>query len=147
LNLKDTEGNTLWELARKYDIENKMREAGVDNIAIQGECVGEGVEGNHYAIKGHDFYVYSIYDITSGKYLAPTIRLSMCEKLGLKHVPIISVAMHLEGTTIDSVLGLADSNSKVNTAKLREGLVFKRIDGQDHWKAVSNEYLLKHGSR
>jgi RNA ligase (TIGR02306 family) len=147
LNLKETEGNSLWEVARKYDVETKMRDLGYDNVMVQGEIYGEGIEGNHYGIKGQDFMVYAIYDITQRKYVSPENRLSMCEKLGLKHVPIISVAMHLEGVTIDSVLKLADGNSLVNTAKLREGLVFKRVDGQEHWKAVSNEYLIKHGSR
>jgi len=146
LNLRETEGNTLWELARKYDIENKMLDADYDNIAIQGECVGPGVEGNHYGLKEADFYVYSIYDIEAGKYVDPVMRHAHCKNLGLKHVPVIAHQANLFDTlgisTIEQVLKFADGNSAVNPAKLREGIVLKRIDGQEHFKAVSNEYLL-----
>ena len=151
LNLTETEGNTLWNLARRYEIENKMRTLACYEVAIQGECIGEGIEGNHYGIKGQDFYVYSIYDIVAGKYLSPEKRLNICNLIGLKHVPVIAHRADLYDTlgisTIDQVLKFSDGKSQVNPAKLREGLVYKQVDGQVHWKAVSNEYLLKHGSR
>jgi hypothetical protein len=44
------------------------------------------------------------------------------------------------------VLAAADGKSIINPSKRREGLVYKRADGtggQEHFKAVSNEYLLK----
>ena len=151
LNLTETESNTLWNLARRYDIENKMRALACYEVAIQGECIGEGIEGNHYGIKGQDFYVYSIYDIVAGKYLSPEKRVNICNIIGLKHVPIVAYTADLYDTlgisTIDQVLKYSDGKSNINPTKLREGLVYKQVDGQVHWKAVSNSYLLKHGSR
>lgn len=146
LNLTETEGNTLWALARKYDIETKMISENLNNLAIQGECIGEGVEDNHYNIKGQDFYVYSIYNIVIGEYLIPTDRKTLCEKLGLKHVPIIEFieGTDLYGTSIDQLLMISNGKSQINPSKLREGLVYKQVTSQAHWKAVSNEYLLKH---
>jgi hypothetical protein len=38
---------------------------------------------------------------------------------------------------------MADGKSQLNPNKLREGLVFKEVGGQAHWKAISNDYLLK----
>jgi RNA ligase (TIGR02306 family) len=145
LKLKEVEGNTLWMLARKYDIENKMRAMMVDGTVIQGEVIGEGIQGNHYGIKGQDFYVFAIYSVFHGGYVSSTIRRQLCEDLGLKHVPLIDEGAHFTGQTIDEVLKQADGQSKLNPKVLREGLVFKRIDGQEHFKAVSNKYLLKHG--
>jgi len=143
--LKEVEGNTLWDLARRYDLENKMRQANSMSFAIQGEVIGEGIQGNHYGIKGQDFYVFAIYNITEGKYVDPTWRRRMCEILGLKHVPTIDENAHFTGQTIDNVLTQADGMSLVNPKQLREGIVCKRIDGQEHFKCVSNRYLLKHG--
>jgi len=151
LNLAETEGNTLWKLARRYEIESRLELASLDNLAIQGECIGEGIEGNHYGIKGQDFYVYTIYDIVQGRYLNPNERNNICYGLGLKHVPVIAHTANLYDTlgisTIDQLLLFADNKSALNPNKLREGIVLKQVDGQTHFKAVSNSYLLKHGSR
>jgi RNA ligase (TIGR02306 family) len=145
LNLKETEGNTFWKLARQYDIEQKMITLEIDNLAIQGEAIGEGIEGNHYALKGHDFYVYTIYDIGAGQYVSPNLRIKICYSLGLKHVPVIDTDYDVFHYTIDSVLEMSDGLSKINPNKMREGIVYKRVDGQEHFKAVSNSYLLKRG--
>ena len=145
LNLKEVEGNTLWDLARRYDLERKMRESDTMEFAIQGEVIGEGIQGNHYGLKGQDFYVFAIYNITEGKYVTPTWRHRICEILGLKHVPVIDESAHFTNQTIDEVLAQADGQSQLNPKVLREGFVAKRVDGQEHWKAVSNKYLLKHG--
>lgn len=149
LNLKETEDNTLWKVARKYDIERKLLGMQlVDGIIIQGELIGEGIQGNYYGIKGHDFYVFAIYDVGRGKYYTPSQRRKLCEELGLKHVPVLSTNRSLKGMTIDDVLLAADGKSQINPAKLREGVVYKRADGsngQEHFKAVSNKYLIATG--
>lgn len=146
LNLKEVEGNTLWGLARKYDIEANLRFRGADGLVFQGEVIGEGIQGNHYGIKGQDFYVYAIYSVKLGKYVIPHIRREMCEIYGLKHVPLIDDEAHFTGQTIDAVLNQADGYSRINPKVLREGIVCKRCGvDQEHWKAVSNKYLLKHG--
>lgn len=148
LNLAEAEGNSLWKQARRYDLENKMRAEGLDNLVFQGELIGEGVEDNHYGIKGQDFYVYSVYDVARGCYLSPRARREIVAHLGLKHVPVIAEEMSLAAYTPDQVLAMADGKSAIAPTKLREGLVFKNCGpGQEHWKAVSNQYLLKHGTR
>jgi hypothetical protein len=48
-------------------------------------------------------------------------------------------------TKVDDVLALANGKSAVNVNKMREGVVFKRVNGQEHFKAVSPNYLLKKG--
>ena len=146
LNLKEVEGNTLWDIARRYDLENKMRARDLDGLAIQGEVIGEGIQNNHYGIKGQDFYVFSMYSVKHGGYLSPSERRHLCETLGLKHVPLVDEdSVTFQGMTIDEVLAQADGQSRLNPKVLQEGFVCKRIDGQEHWKAVSNKYLLKHG--
>jgi RNA ligase (TIGR02306 family) len=145
LNLKESEGNTLWAVARKYDIENKMRACGYHDLVLQGELVGEGVQGNHYQLKGQDFYVFAIYDILRGEYVDPVNRKIMVNQLGLKHVPVVHEAFDMTGITVEEVLVIANGHSQLRNQVLREGLVFKQLHGQTHWKAVSNDYLLKHG--
>jgi RNA ligase (TIGR02306 family) len=144
LSLKETEGNSLWEVARRYQIEDNLRNLGLDNIVLQGEIVGPGIQGNHYALAATDFYVFSVYDIQAGEYLAPSARRELVSRLLLKHVPVISPGALVPGVTIEDVLAQADGASQLNPQRLREGLVFKQVDGQEHWKAVSNKYLLQY---
>lgn len=146
LNLKEDEYNTFWKAARNLDIENKLRILNLDNIAIQEELVGEGIEGNIYEIKGHMFYVYNFYSVTDGRYTNPNNRAKMCNELGLNHVPVIKLMFNPGILSINDMINLADGQSVVNPKKLREGLVYKRVDGQEHFKTISNKYLLKHST-
>lgn len=152
INLKETEDNTFWRMARQYDVENQMRTNGLDNFAIQGEVVGEGVQGNHYGLKGQRFYIFSMYDIVKGEYVGPNERRDLAASLKMLHVPVVASAVPFSTIStglgldaIDLVLQYADGWSGINPDKMREGVVFKQYHGQEHWKAVSNKYLLKTG--
>lgn len=142
VNLFEDSKNSLWIQARKYQIEEKLRKYNLDNIIIQGEIAGSGIEGNHYEMKNHDFFVFGIYDVNKGAYLPPLEQKQLVEKLELKHVPIVNERFIPYGMTIQEVLELADGFSDLNPSKLREGLVFKSYDGKEQWKAVSNRYLM-----
>lgn len=142
LQLKETEGNSFWGAARKYNLEEKL--TALDrNIAIQGELVGPGIQGNKYKLTDIDFYVFTVYDIDTGEYLSSAERLELCEKLGLKHVPVIT-KLSLINYNIDVLLTLAEGKSRINTNTEREGIVFKNIQNpQLHFKAISNKFLMK----
>lgn len=148
LDLKDTEGNSFWEAAKKYDLESKMQmlyEKYDFNCAIQGELVGEGIQGNKYKLTGRDFYVFRMYHIGLGQYLDSETVKMWCEMLGLKQVPGLGY-MKLDGQTIESLLEAVEGKSMLNPKTEREGIVFKcYTDNQPHFKAISNKFLIKNG--
>ena len=150
LNLYDTEGNTLWQVAHRDQIITAIQDS-QRNLAIQGELIGEGIQGNPYKIKGQSFYVFDIYEIDKGSYMTPTQRRDFCEFHELLHVPVIAFGAHLYDTlgmaTIDSLLEFAEGKSELNPQTDREGLVFKCNERQISFKTISNKYLLKHGDR
>jgi RNA ligase (TIGR02306 family) len=94
--LKETEGNSLWKQARQYQLEQVLVKEG--NFAVQGELIGEGIQGNPYKLRGQDFYVYDIYDINEQRYLSPAERKAFVERNGLKHVPVIAHAAEFYDT-------------------------------------------------
>lgn len=156
LELKDTEENSFWRQARADDIENKLRELVPDrNIAIQGELIGEGIQGNKYRILGTQFHVFTIYDIDKGEYLNSEERVALAGKLGLNHVKVlenISLYRSPAGTSVNvndviaQLLTYAEGKSVLNAQTEREGVVFKNIrDPSLHFKAISNKFLLKGG--
>lgn len=143
LDLLETEGNSFWAVARKLQIEEKLIAAGIDNIAIQGELMGPGVQGNKEGLSELNLFVFDVFDINTGTYFVPSYRRSLIEDLGLDHVPIIEHAMPM-AMTLDELLAFADGPSLI--AKVREGLVFKSIDNPMYsWKVISNQFLLKNG--
>lgn len=145
LNLVEDEHNTFWKVARQYDLENRMRLAGLDNLVFQGELVGEGVQGNHYELKGQDFFVFGVYDIAKGEYFEPAHRRELTSSLRLKHVPVLADLYLDRFRDVQHVLEFADGTACMNQKRLREGVVFKRHDGPQHFKAVSAKYLIKKG--
>lgn len=46
---------------------------------------------------------------------------------------------------MDTMKLSADGNSVLNPSRLREGIVYRGLDGKDSFKNVSNEYLLHQG--
>ena len=145
LSLKEDSNNSFWKAARMYNVKEKMLEAKLFGYAIQGELVGEGIQGNIYNIKGVDFYVYDVYDTKRSEYLSSKERIAICADIGLKHVPIIEGHFSItDANTKDQLLESAESKSMLNPKQEREGIVFKNIkDTSKSFKCISNKYLLK----
>lgn len=145
LDLKETESNSYWKAARKYDVEQKMKDLGLKGLAIQGELIGEGINGNQYKTS-LDFYVFDMYDTVFQRYLTSSERLVYCEKLGLKHVPVLcnSFSIGMDGT-VANLLAYAEGKSELNGSE-REGCVFvSTCDPSVSFKCVSNRWLIKTG--
>lgn len=150
LSLKKDENNTFWKVAIANDIAQKMYEMGLNGYAIQGELIGEGIQKNRYGIKGHEFFVFDIYCVTSGMYLTSSARQTIAEALGLKHVPVLAARAELKDTLgivdVDGALAFAERKSVLNKNTEAEGVVFKCVeDPSISFKAISNKFLMKGG--
>lgn len=142
LDLKETEGNSFWEAARRFDVENKMRISGFNNFAIQGELIGPGIQGNIYKLSRTEFRVFDMYDIKAGAYLIPHVRLFSIKVMNLLHVPVIATNKDLGVGSVEEILQWAEGASKLNDKQEREGIVFKEVNGGMTFKTISNKYLM-----
>ena len=121
------------------------------DIAISGELCGEGIQKNRYALKGQQWFVFDIFDVTEQRYASYNERqniLSELTELGasLSQVPNIVTAVSLSGHTVDSLLALAEGKAHLNPKTEREGFVYKNAHNPDiTFKAISNRFLLKNG--
>lgn len=145
LELKEEEGNLYWDIAYKYDILNALKsfwaKTGCD-IAIQGEIVGPGVNGNRDQYTEHKFYVFRIYNITEGKWLSPIDRRAICTSRGIPHVKVFGTRPIFDTlNTVDAFLSMVEG--KTDRGNEREGMVFKSVDGNISFKVINNKYLLK----
>lgn len=138
------ESNIYWELADKYGIEIILTkfamENGYNKVVLQGEGVGS-VQGNPYKLKENELFVFNL--IVDGVRLGTVDMAKFCEQNGLKSVPIIDTEYVLPKTMEEMKLE-ADGYSEINPKVKREGFVYRSVDGQQSFKNVSREYLLKH---
>lgn len=143
LDLKETDDNTFWQVARRDGIEAKMRDTGPDaQFAIQGELIGPGIQGNIYKLSTPEFHVFDVYNIAVGTYLKPAERVALIERMGLEHVPVYFGSMSLADMTVEKILSVAEGKSGLYLNTEREGIVFKQVNGGMTFKAISNKYLL-----
>jgi RNA ligase (TIGR02306 family) len=142
LELIEQEGNTLWDIAKACKVEERLREHG-KNIALQGEVIGGGIQGNPENIRGQQFYLFDIWDIDNQCYYRPKERWLL--HFISFHVPVIYQGLTLENfNCLNDLLIFADGKSL--NSPMREGLVFKSNDSDLTFKVISNQYLLEKDS-
>lgn len=138
------ESNIYWELADKYDIEKILTQFATENdynrVVLQGEGVGS-VQGNPYKFTENQLFVFNL--IIDGTRLGTVEMADFCKSHGLTSVPIIDTAYELPKTMEEMKLE-ADGYSELNPKVKREGFVYRSQNGQQSFKNVSREYLLKH---
>ena len=141
LDLKETEGNAFWQVARELDLENKLRDLGV-NFALQGELIGPAIQGNIYKLTKPEFRLFDIFNIDTQEYASMPDRARIASALRLKEAPFIGVISLSDFVDIDQVLCYAEGKSELYDTE-REGVVFKCIeDPSISFKAISNTYLM-----
>ena len=161
---KDTEGNVYLEMAKKYNMQKVLEDmillygstlktsvpyqkgwGKLEYITIQGETYGGNIQKRNYC-PDHRLAVFNvIFGYENFKFrLNPVAGKSMVEQYGLEYVPVVEVGVHLPATC-DDVIAMAHGDSAID-GNLREGLVFRSLDGEQSFKAVDPEFLLKYHS-
>ncbi len=137
--------NIYWDLAFKYNIEQYLKDflnehSDLKWVCIQGEGVGS-VQGNPLKLKEDDLYVFNFKDSNLGRWSSNDGKAQI-EKWNMKWVPILGEVQMPD--TMEELKQIATGKSQVNPDVMREGLVYRSLDGSDSFKNVSREYLLKH---
>lgn len=132
--------NTFWKIARQLDLKNKFEGLGY-NICLQGELIGEGIQGNPYKIKGQQVKIFNGFYIDSQEYMSIGALTAVTAALGLEMVPILESPFSLPDT-IEEMLQYAEGKSALNPGTEREGVVVRSLDRTISFKAISNKFLL-----
>jgi len=141
MDLAETEGNSFWQVANMHNLRAKLTDLGM-NVAIQGELMGPGVQGNRENLKEIDMYVFDIYDIDNQRYMPASARMSLVHVLGLKHVPLIEQAIFSGFEDVGDFMRYTDRPSLHHS--IAEGVVFKSIQDPDvSFKVINDGFLLK----
>ena len=142
LELLETECNTFWKVARELMLEEKLGTLD-NNICLQGELIGEGIQGNPYKIKGQTVRFFTGFDIDKYQRIPFTELTVMLMEMGLQSVPVLDQEFgFLLPDTIEEMLEYAEGKSVLNDKTEREGVVVRSIDGTISFKSISNKFLL-----
>lgn len=140
LDLVESETNSMWKFAITSGLKERLL-ALERNIAVQGEIIGEGIQGNPYKIIGQTVRLFNGFDIDNHEYLSLDDLLKLSKWLEVKTVPILDLEFRLPDT-IDELLSYADSKSVLNEKFDREGVVIRSHDRKISFKVISNKFLL-----
>lgn len=136
-----------WQVAEKYRILEKLSELFVGGLeyAVQGECVGPGIQGAKNKEKEYKFLCFRIWDIKNQKWLNPNETIELCKKLQIPHVEVLKTDYPFfdEVHSYDEAVELAIG--KTAEGNEREGIVCKTVDNGPYasFKVISPKYLLK----
>ena len=129
-------------------------ETGGGEFALQGELMGPGIQGNREGFAFNRFFVYNVFQIDTGEFMLPDDRHKLIKVLNLigakhnvqcviEHVPVLCYKAKLSDTlgitNLADLLKYAIGPSLVH--KVREGVVFKAVDGKHQFKVISDLYL------
>lgn len=136
----------FWGMIARFGIEKRMRELG-RNIAIQGELIGPGIQGNKYRSAVHRLYLFGVYDIDAGRYLDIDDALLIAAALGLDWCPMLG--RFTLDHTIDQLEAMSGGKSKLGSTE-REGIVVRAVKesgdpdtGRASFKVISKVFLLR----
>ena len=134
------EDNNLYvTVAKQYHMEERLRALG-QNLAVQGEIIGPGIQGNKYGLAEREIRVFSIYSIDQGCYLSfdcyfktfcvlrdvvTTEELKICP--ATRGVPYTLGAWQ----SVDELVEHSKGMSLLNPSTPREGLVIRAMVEQE----------------
>ena len=143
--VSECEKNIYSEIAKKYDIKNKLLIYG-GIYAIQGEIYGPKINGNRLHVNEIKFVVFSMKDIIDNHYLDFDELVEKCEKMDFEMVDVVEEGIFNYKTVeelIEKSKGLYPG-----TDCPREGLVYRlkkdwNVNGKRlSFKVINDDYLL-----
>jgi hypothetical protein len=123
----DPENNTWAQVARKYDLENKL--AKYPGILVFGETYGNNSD-MAYGVKPnevHNFAAFDCYDTRTGRWLNYIEFRKLCNELDIPMAPVLA-QIEWGPDSYDYLLPFAEGNTTLPGNHVREGFVVKSVN-------------------
>ena len=146
------ERSVMVNLAKRLGLEEKLRAFGAargSDLAVQGELIGPGVQGNKYALKELSLRVFNVFDVSAFRFLDHADMLVAVDAMGLEAVPALGTLVL--NHSVDELVSLSEGTSVLNPKVQREGVVLRPLTetededlGRLSFKAINPKFLLKY---
>ncbi len=140
---------SFWRWACDHELEQRLIDAGIDDVAIQGEFCGAGIQRNPLKLQRPGWFVFTVRDVAAGRRYGLAETREFCEKLGLEMVPVEEEGEAFSYKSVDELLERA--RGKYACGSTKEGIVVRPIEPvysevlstSLSFKVINNDYLLK----
>ena len=148
---EDIDTCSMWQWVYKHKVKDKLMDLG-ENIAIQGEFCGAGIQKNRLKLMVPTLYVFDIVVLREGGGLSKKMCFAelqrYCEKLGVEMVPVEEIGDHFNYTLNEL---LEKAQGKYPSGLDKEGIVVRAqtpghnhvIDHKMSFKVINNDFLKK----
>jgi len=157
VDLKRDVDDKFWKTVLEHDLEKKFKKVfGKENIALQGELIGSGIQGNKYKLDKLDIYFFNVFFIKKHRYGNMEELVDVCNKLGEKTVPILN-NNYILTNSIPELVELSKGISLLNNTP-REGIVIRPlvelserdikcnlVRNRVSFKSINPDFLIKYG--
>lgn len=140
--------NVFWNTARKEGVVEAME--GCTRYVLYGEIVGPKLNRNKEKFTENKIFFFDIWDNEEQCYVKYPYWHEVLKSISpkLKRIPSVPeapepISLEKFNFSVERILEFAEGPS-LNT-KRREGVVFKSLEQDFRFKAISNGYLTKHG--
>lgn len=135
------DNSSYWTIAKKYNIENVLRQliGDYETIVLQGEICGNQIQGNKYHISGYDLFAFNLI-YPDHKCGTAEIK-KLLEPYGIKTVPIVEEGKTLP-ETIAELVEYSKGKSVVRKEQKREGVVMRNVQSNISFKVINPDFLL-----
>ena len=145
----DDEKCAMWKYAYEHNIPGRVVECNLQDVAIQGEFCGAGIQKNRLKLIKPEWYIFTVIDLTTHQRYPLHKMQELCRRLQLKTVPIEEEREVFAYDSVDALLERA--KGKYPSSMHKEGIVIrpvepvysKTIGGPLSMKVLNNDYLLK----
>lgn len=147
-----TETNVFWRMAKKYDIEAKLRDFG-GNVAIQGEVFGPNIQKNTMGVSEIQVGIFNLWFPDEFRYAGYGELRDFNQKFDIPLVHEVLLNLDLRARwSLEYFIDLAKRQNYPN-GKQAEGIVvrplfFRKSEycplGHLSFKVLNEQYLLKH---
>jgi RNA ligase (TIGR02306 family) len=144
-------GTAYWTLAEKLNVEEIIKTLGKD-VVLQGEIIGNGINGNQYKLNDIQFKIFNLYDKKNHMYFDQYVLNDTIDSFGFPKDWFVPYLGELTlNHNVDQIVEMAYGRSLINPDVIREGLVFRAspevIDpfvGRVSWKVISPTFNLEY---
>lgn len=141
--INENKESSYWRIADKLKIESSLRKIAdtfsASNVVLQGEIVGDGIQGNKYGLKGIEFYAFNLF--VDGERVDADLSNGIFLTYHIKSVPYVD-KYYILPSTIDELVQFSNAKS-VLANTLREGIVVRNYEKGISFKVINPEFLLK----
>lgn len=139
------DNSSYWTVARQFNLKRiltqYLKDVDAEFVVLQGEIIGERIQGNKYKIEGYDFYAFN-FKFSNCVYNTAEMFSSLTCGQNIKVVPILNRQYKLP-ETVQAIVEYSKGNSVVGAKPIREGVVIRCSRQNVSFKVINPDFLLK----